>query len=141
MFSMCVRISRSFTITEEKMMKYASLSGDFNPIHLYQDEAERSGFKAPIAHGMLTMGLSLDIVSSFTEKGMMVFTFQMQFLKPIYMNDTIHLVAKIMLEGEIVDLFIEGRNNENEAVVRGKLSLADGDYIKKDEQVLHNLLT
>ncbi|WP_136357284.1 MaoC family dehydratase [Metabacillus sediminilitoris] len=138
---MCVRISRSFTITEEKMMKYASLSGDFNPIHLYQDEAERSGFKAPIAHGMLTMGLSLDIVSSFTEKGMMVFTFQMQFLKPIYMNDTIHLVAKIMLEGEIVDLFIEGRNNENEAVVRGKLSLADGDYIKKDEQVLHNLLT
>lgn len=138
---MCVRISRSFTITEEKMMQYASLSGDFNPIHLYQDEAERSGFKAPIAHGMLTMGLSLDIVSSFTKKGMMVFTFQMQFLKPIYMNDTIHLVAKIMLEGEIVDLFIEGRNNESEEVVRGKLSLADGDYIKKDEQVLPNLLT
>lgn len=123
------------------MMQYASLSGDFNPIHLYQDEAERSGFKAPIAHGMLTMGLSLDIVSSFTKKGMMVFTFQMQFLKPIYMNDTIHLVAKIMLEGEIVDLFIEGRNNESEEVVRGKLSLADGDYIKKDEQVLPNLLT
>lgn len=138
---MCVRISRSFTITEEKMMQYASLSGDFNPIHLDQDEAERSGFKAPIAHGMLTMGLSLDIVSSFTKKGMMVFTFQMQFLKPIYMNDTIHLVAKIMLEGEIVDLFIEGRNNESEEVVRGKLSLADGDYIKKDEQVLPNLLT
>jgi acyl dehydratase len=123
------------------MMQYASLSGDFNPIHLDQDEAERSGFKAPIAHGMLTMGLSLDIVSSFTKKGMMVFTFQMQFLKPIYMNETIHLVAKIMLEGEIVDLFIEGRNNENEEVVRGKLSLADGDYVKKDEQVLPNLLT
>lgn len=138
---MCVRISCSFTITEEKIMQYASLSGDFNPIHLDQDEAERSGFKAPIAHGMLTMGLSLDIVSSFTKKGMMVFTFQMQFLKPIYMNETIHLVAKIMLEGEIVDLFIEGRNNENEEVVRGKLSLADGDYIKKDEQVLPNLLT
>jgi acyl dehydratase len=123
------------------MMQYASLSGDFNSIHFDQDEAERSGFKAPIVHGMLTMGLSLDIVASFTKKGMMVFTFQMQFLKPIYMNDTIHLIAKIMLEGEIVDLFIEGRNNENEEVVRGKLSLADGDYLKKDEQVSPNVLT
>jgi hypothetical protein len=57
------------------------------------------------------------------------------------MNDTIHIIAKIMLEGEIVDLFIEGRNNENEEVVRGKLSLADGDYLKKDEQVSPNVLT
>ena len=55
---MCVGISCSITLTEEKIKQYAFLSGDVNPIHLDSKEAKRFGFKAPIAHGMLTMGLS-----------------------------------------------------------------------------------
>ena len=121
---MCVRISRTFTITEEKIKQYALLSGDFNRIHLDQEEAERFGFKAPIAHGMLTMGLTLDIASSFTEKGRKVSTYEMQFLKPIFMNDTIHIFAEIKLENEFTYLVIVGRNGK-EAIVRGQIKLEE----------------
>src|SRR4051794_14627513 len=91
---MCVRISRTFTITEEKIKQYAFLSGDVNQIHLDQEEAERYGFKAPIAHGMLTMGITSEIASSFTEQGMRISKYEMQFLQPILQNDSIHIVAE-----------------------------------------------
>ncbi|WP_342048576.1 MaoC family dehydratase [Bacillus sp. OTU530] len=121
---MCVRISRTFTITEEKIEQYAFLSGDFNRIHLDQEEAERFGFKAPIAHGMLTMGLTLDIASSFIEKERKVSTYEMQFLKPIFMNDTIHISAEMKQENESTYLVIVGRNGK-EVVVRGQLKLEE----------------
>ena len=77
---MRVKLSGSITLTEEKIKQYAVLSGDYNQIHLNQEAAESYGFKVPIAHGMLTMGLALEIVSTFIEKGMTISTYEMQFL-------------------------------------------------------------
>lgn len=121
---MCVGINCSITITKEKIKQYALISGDFNPIHLNQESAECLGFKAPIAHGMLTMGLTLEIASFFTEKEMWVSKYEMQFLKPIFQNDTIHIVAEeIKRESDFTNLLITGKN-ETEVVVKGKITLA-----------------
>ena len=38
--------------------RYASLSGDFNPIHLWPWSAKLLGFKQPIAHGMYLVGMT-----------------------------------------------------------------------------------
>ena len=65
---MCVRIRRSFTITSEMIRNYAVLSGDHNAIHLDANEAERYGFQAPIAHGMLTMALTKTLQTSGSTK-------------------------------------------------------------------------
>ena len=120
---MCVGISCSITLTEEKIKQYAFLSGDFNQIHLDQEEAERFGFKAPIAHGMLTMGLALEVASSFTQKGMRVSEYEMQFIKPIFQNDTIQIVAeKMKQDGDSILLEVIGRRG-NERVVKGNLFL------------------
>ncbi len=120
---MCVGISCCITITEEKIKQYAFLSGDFNEIHLDQEEAERYGFKAPIAHGMLTMGLSLEIAASFIGEGMRVSAYEMQFLKPVFQNDTLHLVAEeVKLEHDSTNLVIVGKNKK-EVVVKGKVTL------------------
>lgn len=121
---MCVGISCCITLTEEKIKQYAFLSGDFNEIHLNQEAAERYGFKAPIAHGMLTMGLSLEIVASFTGEGMRVSAYEMQFLKPVFQNDTIHLVVEeVRLEQVSINLVIVGKNKDEEVVVKGKVIL------------------
>lgn len=119
---MCVRISRTFTITEEKINQYACLSGDLNPIHLNQKEAERAGFPAPIAHGMLTMGLTLDITSFFTEKGLKISSYDMQFLKPVFRNDTLHIVA--VQKNAASDIILEGFKG-TELVIRGKITWED----------------
>ena len=121
---MCVRISCSITLTEEKIRQYAFLSGDFNKIHLDLEEAARFGFKAPIAHGMLTMGLALEVASSFTGQGMRVSAYEMSFLKPVFQGETIQIVAeKVERDGETICLKVIGRNSDNEQVVRGAITV------------------
>jgi 3-hydroxybutyryl-CoA dehydratase len=121
---MCVRYNCTFTITEEKINEYALLSGDFNPIHLNQKEAESAGFPTPIAHGMLTMGLALDIVSVITEKGIMISTYEMQFLKPVFRNDTIHIFAVKKQNNGASSLIVQGLKGK-ELVLRGKICEED----------------
>lgn len=122
---MSVGVSCSITITEEKIKQYAFLSGDFNQIHLDHEEAKRFGFKAPIAHGMLTMGLALEIASSFTQKGMRISEYEMQFIKPVFQSDTIDIVLEeIKRDDNSIFLKIEGRNG-NELVIKGDLTLGE----------------
>lgn len=120
---MCVGISCSITITQEKIKQYAFLSGDFNQIHLDQEEAKRFGFKAPIAHGMLSMGLVLEIASSFTQKGLIISEYEMQFSKPVFQNDTIQVIAEEMkLEHNVTKIVLVGMVG-NKEVIKGKLTL------------------
>lgn len=42
-------------ITQEQLRRYAEASGDYNPIHLDQQAAQRVGLDGVIAHGMLSM--------------------------------------------------------------------------------------
>lgn len=120
---MCVGLSCTITLTKEKIKQYAFLSGDFNPIHLDSEEAKRVGFKAPIAHGMLTMGLALDITSRFTQQGMRVSEYEMSFLKPVFQDETIQIAAQERKrENDVTELVIVGMRG-NERVVKGKLTL------------------
>lgn len=105
---MCILITHKITITEEKVRQYALLSGDDNPIHLDQTEAMRQGFQAPITHGLLTMGLVMNIASRFTEKGMSITTYEMRFLKPVYMDETIEIAGEAENMGSHVHLKITG---------------------------------
>ena len=118
---MCVRIRRTFTITSEMVRKYAILSGDFNAIHLDANEAERSGFKAPIAHGMLTMALSQSLANEWIQKGMRITNYEMKFLNPVYVNQTIHVEAETKQKDENqMNLFLTGQC-ENKVVIKGKM--------------------
>ena len=53
---------RTVHLTRESLVRYAGASGDFNPIHYRDDVAERVGLPGVLAHGMLTMGLSVETV-------------------------------------------------------------------------------
>ena len=44
-------------ITREQLKEYAEVSGDYNPIHLDDEAAKRSGLPGVIVHGMLVAGL------------------------------------------------------------------------------------
>ena len=87
-------------------------------------KAERVGFKAPIAHGMLTMGISLEIVSRFTQEGMRVSAYEMQFSKPVFQNETLQIVAveRRKQDDDFICLEIAGRNGD-EVVVKGEVTL------------------
>lgn len=49
---------RSYTVTRDDLRRYASASGDDNPVHLRDDVAAAAGFPGVIAHGMYTLALA-----------------------------------------------------------------------------------
>ncbi|HEX7029156.1 MAG TPA: MaoC family dehydratase [Gammaproteobacteria bacterium] len=49
---------------EETGRRYAKVSGDWNPIHLWPFTAKRFGFKRPIAHGMFSLARCLAVLEA-----------------------------------------------------------------------------
>ncbi|MBH0779437.1 MaoC family dehydratase N-terminal domain-containing protein [Nocardia sp. NEAU-351] len=57
---------RDTRISRGDLVNYAGVSGDGNPIHWNDHIAELAGLPGVIAHGMLTMGLGVGFVSSWS---------------------------------------------------------------------------
>ena len=55
--------TRTVTFTRADLVAYAGASGDRNPIHWSPTFAEHVGLPGVIAHGMLTMGAAVQLVS------------------------------------------------------------------------------
>lgn len=66
--------------------RYASVSGDRNPIHLYPLTAKAFGFPTNIAHGMWTLARSLSALQNRLPDA---FTVDVEFRKPILLPGTV----------------------------------------------------
>ena len=45
-------------------IRYAKVSGDWNPHHLYPWSARLLGYRSPIAHGLWTLARAVAVVTS-----------------------------------------------------------------------------
>lgn len=57
----------AFDVTRADLAAYAAASGDPNPIHLDPDVARAVGLPDTIAHGMLTLALAAQAVTTWTD--------------------------------------------------------------------------
>ncbi|MGD1992103.1 MAG: MaoC family dehydratase [Anaerolineae bacterium] len=90
------RASLSKTITADDVDTFAELIGDFNPIHVDEDYARQSRFDGRIAHGMFTGGLiSAVLGNELPGPGAIYLSQQLQFLAPVYIDDTITAVVEV----------------------------------------------
>lgn len=70
-----------YRLVEASGRRYAALSGDANPIHMWPWSARLLGFKQPIIHGMHTLARVVALVQRCT--GSRVVSVDASFLKPI----------------------------------------------------------
>jgi len=78
--------SRDFKMTRDSLVRYAGASGDFNPIHYRDDVAKAVGLPGVLAHGMLTMGIAVQVaVDSFGGSGQ-ILDYQVRFTKPVLVD-------------------------------------------------------
>lgn len=77
---------RDYHLTRDTLVRYAGASGDFNPIHYRDDVATSVGLPGVIAHGMLTMGLSVQPVVDWAEDPARVADYQVRFTRPIVVD-------------------------------------------------------
>lgn len=74
---------KDFQITRDSLVRYAGASGDFNPIHYRDDIAEAVGLPGVLAHGMLTMGISISPVIEWLGDPGKVVDYSVRFTKPV----------------------------------------------------------
>ena len=89
--------SRGRTITEADVVAFASLTGDFDPLHMDEEYARNSPHGQRIAHGLL--GLSYLAGLNFNCPSVHTVSFigirEWRFLKPMFFGDTIYGEAEV----------------------------------------------
>ena len=110
------------TVTEGDVYLYAGVTGDLNPAHVNQVEAEASMFKGRIAHGMLTAGfISAVLGTQLPGPGTIYMGQELSFLKPVYFGDTITAKCEVseIIKEKIVKLKTTATNQKGELVLDG----------------------
>ena len=77
----------SVTFTRTDLVRYAGASTDFNPIHHSDHAAAELGLPGVIAHGMLTMGTALRVVTDWCDDPTRVLSYYVRFTKPVVVPD------------------------------------------------------
>jgi acyl dehydratase len=79
--------SLTVRFTRERLVRYAGASTDFNPIHYSEYFARQVGLPGVIAHGMLTMGTALRIVTNWVGDPGRVISYAVRFTRPVVVPD------------------------------------------------------
>lgn len=72
--------------TRDSLVRYAGASGDFNPIHYRDDVAQSVGLPGVLAHGMLTMGASVQPLVAWLAGAAAVTDYQVRFTRPVLVD-------------------------------------------------------
>ncbi|TDE00919.1 MaoC/PaaZ C-terminal domain-containing protein [Jiangella asiatica] len=78
---------QTYWVTREHLVRYAGASGDFNPIHWNERVAKSVGLPGVLAHGMLTMALSLRLLTDWLGDPAAVIEYRVRFARPVVVPD------------------------------------------------------
>ncbi|MDG2496656.1 MAG: MaoC family dehydratase [Aquiluna sp.] len=95
---------KTYSVTRDSLVRYAGASGDFNPIHYRDDAAAAVGLPGVLAHGMLTMGISIDPVVSWLGDAGKVIEYGVRFTKPVVVPATDSAALKVTATVAVIDL-------------------------------------
>ncbi len=111
-------------LSRTQIVQYAGASGDYNPLHT--DEVfttEIGGYPSVFAHGMLTMGLTGTMLTTWVGDGRLT-KFGVRFVSQVWPGDTLTAAATVEAIREedgaqLVDLALVTSNQNGQAVVTG----------------------
>jgi len=114
-----------FLLTRDSLVRYAGASGDFNSIHYRDDVAVSVGLPGVLAHGMLTMGVAVQVVVDWVGDAGRVIDYGVRFTKPVLVDATDGAV--LIISGAIAEIDLEAKTARvdlttvfNDTVVLGK---------------------
>lgn len=105
--------SLTVRFTRERLVRYAGASTDFNPIHYSEHFAKQAGLPGVLAHGMLTMGTALRVVTNWVGDPSRVTSYSARFPRPVMVPDNadgveVEFTASVSgIEGSLVTVSIE----------------------------------
>ena len=97
--------TKEFLLTRDSLVRYAGASGDFNPIHYRDDFAKSVGLDGVLAHGMLTMGVAVQVAADWVGDAGKVIDYGVRFTKPVFVDATDGAV--VVVTGKIGEIDAE----------------------------------
>jgi acyl dehydratase len=103
--------------TRQALVRYAGASTDFNQIHYSEHYATLVGLPGVIAHGMLTMGTALRVVTDWVGDPARVVSYAARFTKPLVVPDDadgaeVRFTGTVAaIEGSVVTVSLEATSN------------------------------
>lgn len=86
-----------FSISQEQVNQFATLSGDLNPIHTNEEFAAQTPFKKPIVHGIFTASVISKVLGTqFPGEGSIYLSQTLQFMRPVYPGKPYKAVFSIL---------------------------------------------
>ena len=120
--------TRGMTITETHIVNWANLAGDWLPLHVDHHVAAQTPFRSVIAHGPLTIALSLGLVIQSGFFGDAVIAWlgldEVRLPRPVLPGDTIYVHAEVV------------EHAATSKPARGRIAVAYDVRNQRDEQVL-----
>ncbi|WP_264522051.1 MaoC family dehydratase [Flavobacterium sp. N1994] len=113
-----------FTYTTALVEQFSSISKDVNPIHLDKEFAAKTLFEKPIVHGIFVSGqISALIANELPGPGSIYLYQDLNFLAPVYHDDTINCIVEVVEKKEEKNILIlkticQNQNGKN--VIEGK---------------------
>jgi len=107
------------------LVRYAGASGDFNPIHIVDEEAKRTGLPGIIQHGMLTMAQMGTLVSPYLANGF-VEHFQTRFVGMLFLGERLTIGGEVTAveahaDDQTITFDLHARTHEGRQIAKGTL--------------------
>jgi acyl dehydratase len=109
-------------MTRATLVRYAGASGDFNPIHFSDHFATELGLPGVIAHGMLTMGSALRVVTDWIGDPARIRSYSVRFSSPVAVPDNAdgvevcYSATVTAVESNVVSIAIEAICDEKKVL-------------------------
>lgn len=110
----------TITITQSLIDAYATIAGDFNPVHVDPAFAAATPFGKTIAHGCIPMEPIFRLVQSHSGRAVMPqgSSMKLRYLRPSHPGDTIGIVVKAWQDD---GLEFQCVNQRGETVIEGEV--------------------
>ena len=100
--------SLELKFTRDHLVAYANASGDQNPIHQDETVAKSVGLPDVIAHGMLTMGRAIRVVTDWVSDPTKVIDYSVRMTRPVVVPNN-EAGATVLFTGKVGDVNPENR--------------------------------
>jgi len=118
------KTTRSITLTEEHVKKYAEITGDHNLLHFDEDFVSRTKFGKLVVQGGLTTGLLHALVAmDMPGPGTVFLNQNWQFTAPVFIGDTITAEAEVLsvkANKPVTQLAVKITRQTGEIVLQGE---------------------
>jgi acyl dehydratase/predicted enzyme related to lactoylglutathione lyase len=125
--------SPEMTVTDDMIMQYADITGDFTPVHTKENYAKTTPFGTRVAHGLLGLSIADGLKTCSTLRFVpgMSLGWEWKFILPIKLNDTVRVKFRV---GE--KRLSKSREGWGIVILPSELINQNGDIVQSGEHRL-----